>query len=409
MMRSMFSGVSGLRAHQIKMDVIGNNIANVNTIGFKSSRVTFQEIYNQTIKPSSAPSNISGRGGTNPVQIGLGVSVGSIDVLHTRGNVQRTDKATDLAIEGDGFFTVSEGANTFYTRAGNFDVDRQGNIITASGLKVLGWSRDAKGNIDTSKSPAQINLANLSMPPEATSKITFNGNLDDKIDKNGGTYEYAVTVFDSKGSEHVVNFKFTRKNNDEWSWKAECGTADLFTKNDGTVTFNSLGKLTDSTGEISFTPKTGADNINIKLVFDKDKFTQFDDETSVKVGEMDGVQAGTLSSITIDSSGRVIGIYSNGQMREEAVLAIAKFNNPAGLTKLGDNLFMTSNNSGIAELQAAGVDGRGSLNPGALEMSNVDLASEFTEMITAQRGFQANSRIITTSDELLQELVNLKR
>ncbi|NLI60789.1 MAG: flagellar hook-basal body complex protein, partial [Clostridiales bacterium] len=210
MLRSMFSGVSGLRTHQTKMDVIGNNIANVNTVGFKASRATFQEIYNQTLKAASAPTSAEGRGGINAQQVGLGVSVASIDVLHTQGGAQRTDKATDLALEGDGFFVLSDGVSNFYTRAGNFDVDPQGYLVSASGLKVQGWTnRNADGEIITTGSTNELNLTNLSMPPRATSRLRFEGNLDSSLDENGSV-EYTTDIVDSLGDEHNIKLVFSR-------------------------------------------------------------------------------------------------------------------------------------------------------------------------------------------------------
>ncbi|MBE3101381.1 MAG: flagellar hook-basal body complex protein, partial [Firmicutes bacterium] len=212
MLRSMFSGVSGLRVHQTRMDVIANNIANVNTTAFKSSRVNFQEIYSQTLKSASSPANGGGRGGTNPSQVGLGISIASIDVLHMNGSAQRTDKATDLAIEGDGFFTVSDGSNQYYTRAGNFDMDRSGSLVTSGGLKLMGWLNDPiTQQVETTGEPKEINLANLVLPPKATSSITFEGNLDNRaLDGNGDIVPYTVSVFDAKGTEHKLTYTFTK-------------------------------------------------------------------------------------------------------------------------------------------------------------------------------------------------------
>lgn len=442
MLRSMFSGVSGLRTHQTKMDVIGNNIANVNTVGFKASRATFQEIYNQTLKAASAPTSAEGRGGINAQQVGLGVSVASIDVLHTQGGAQRTDKATDLALEGDGFFVLSDGVSNFYTRAGNFDVDPQGYLVSASGLKVQGWTnRNADGEIITTGSTNELNLTNLSMPPRATSRLRFEGNLDSSLDENGSV-EYTTDIVDSLGDEHNIKLVFSRvtetyidEDGDEQTrivpnqWHLAIESADA----NGTITNTVLYDTRDSAtfpgaGPIQFDGNgrlihplegivipnidfsNGAESIeDLNIEFDHDKLTQNNNESTFKIAYSDGYLYGTLSNITIDSLGRVIGIYSNGQARTDAVLAIARFSNPAGLSKLGDNLFEISSNSGEPMIGRAGIDGRATINPGALEMSNVDLAREFTDMITTQRGFQANSRVITTSDELLQELVNLKR
>jgi len=427
MLRSMFSGVSGLRSHQTRMDVIGNNIANINTVGFKASRVTFQEIYNQTLKAASAPTSATGRGGVNAQQVGLGVSVGAINVLHTQSGAQRTDKATDLAIDGDGFFVVSDGVSNFYTRAGNFDIDPQGYLVSASGLKVQGWTnRNIDGDIITTGTTNEINLANLSMPPRATSEIGFEGNLDSGLDIND-TVEYTTSIIDSLGEEHNIKLIFTKIAPNQWNLLIEPAAADskiinspLYDSSDPTnfpgaqpIEFDGNGRLVWPLEGItipSIVFNNGAVTTeNLRISFDPQKFTQNDSESSVKISYTDGYLYGVLTNINIDSMGRVVGIYSNGQARTDAVIAIARFSNPAGLLKLGDNLFQISANSGEPITGQAGLDGRGTINPGALEMSNVDMANEFTDMIITQRGFQANSRIITTSDEMLQELVNLKR
>jgi len=408
----MFSGVSGLRLHQTRMDVIGNNIANVNTVAFKSSRVTFQEVFSQTLKPASSPAAGVGRGGTNPQQIGLGMAIASIDVLHLNGSAQRTDKVTDLSIEGDGFFTVSDGVNRYYTRAGNFDMDLTGNLVTANGLKVMGWLYDpAVGEVVTAGQPREINLANLVLPPQATTSFIFEGNLNNEA-QVGDQFPYTVSVYDSKGAEHKLTVTFEKIDDNEWEYTITAPAGLTITAGDtGTLIFNTNGSFDD---ENSIVPLleidvAGADSLSIQPSFTLDKFTQYNSEYSVKVASVDGYRAGVLNGISIDKNGNVIGIYSNGLFRTEATLALAKFTNPAGLLKLGDNLFGVSTNSGLPELGVAGQDGRGTINPGSLEMSNVDLTQEFTDMIITQRGFQANSRIITTSDEMLQELVNLKR
>ena len=443
MLRSMFSGISGLRAHQTKMDVIGNNIANVNTVGFKASRVTFQEIYNQTIKAASTAATGTGRGGTNPQQIGMGVSVASIDVLHTSGGPQRTDKTTDLSLEGDGFFVVSDGVSNYYTRAGNFDIDPQsGSLVSASGLKVQGWTRNDEGEIITSGATGEIDLTNLSMSPQATSWIKFQGNLDSGLDKDG-IIEYTTSIIDSLGEEHNIKLVFTKVTQEDpdnpgetiivpnqWNLKIEPASGDskittgvLYDTSDPAafpdaqpIVFDENGKLVSHEDGItipSIAFNNGAATIEgqdgFKIEFDGEKLTQNNGESTFKAAESDGHIFGTLNSISIDSMGRVVGLYSNGKARIDAVIAVSRFNNAAGLSKLGDNLFQTTANSGDPIIGLAGTDGRAVINPGALEMSNVDLAGEFTDMIITQRGFQANSRIITTSDELLQELVNLKR
>ena len=438
MMRSMFSGVSGLRAHQTWLDIIGNNIANVNTVGFKASRATFQEVFSQTLRTAVSPAPGGGRGGINPLQVGLGMSIASIDVMHQRGSVQRTDNATDLAIDGEGFFALADGDRRFFTRAGNLRMDVGGYLTVPNGMKALGWSGDdIAGRLQATAQP--INLANQFMAASATDRVAFQGNLDSRT-LEAGVVRHAVTLFDSLGGQHRVDFVFTKgavttttPPTTPWvvTVEPELGGAIIppiapavppaFPATVGTVSFNFDGSL------LSFTPEpdpavnitfglnddfTGADDIVFEpgdLVFDPERLTQYAVDTSVRAAEVSGYAAGSLTSLNIDNAGRVIGVFSNGQLNELALLSIAKFNNPSGLMKIGDNLFEDTVNAGFLGLDAAGVASRGFISPGTLEMSNVDLAKEFTDMIVAQRGFQANSRIITTSDEILQELVNIKR
>ena len=294
MLRSLYSGVSGLKNHQTKMDVIGNNIANINTTGFKSSRVTFQDIYSQTLRPASAPG--TGFGGVNPQQVGLGVSLGSIDTMFTRSAAEYTGSPLDLSIEGDGFFVVNDRGNNFFTRAGNFTTDAVNNLINANGLIVQGW---------------------MGTP--------ITGDHD-----------------------------------------GDAITADVVT---------GYGPL----------------DLNPALMTDIVMPTDYYDITISKTGEIIGINAITQNR---DVIGRI---------------ASANFNNQNALTKMGNNLYGVSQNSGDPIISAPGEAGTAFVNPSSLEMSNVDLAKEFTDMIITQRGFQANSRIITTSDSLLEELVNLKR
>lgn len=693
MMRSLFSGVSGLRNHQVRMDVIGNNIANVNTVGYKRARANFQEMLVQTLRGASAPQ--AGRGGTNPQQMGLGVSMGSIDSIFTQGSLQATGKVTDLAIQGDGFFVLSDGteaaSNRFYTRAGNFDLDRDGNLVDkSSGLKVMGYSVDDAGNVNTSGLIPVSVLVGSTFPPKATTSITYGGNLDAGA-TIGSSKDAPIDVYDAQGTLHRVIANFKKNNNNQWQytirfdrnsplmqellttyyptfdsmpaadqekvlaffnsvflgWTAGensaadaggnvlrhnyyasgmgaasgpglrlewIGTGDgknasveiavgasrsvtvatnaqggskvtitvqsgdtLTTVRDfinsdataqqylravlddpasggttvaaegetylteggvggyasasgmgrssgtglhveffapgaagnnysvqilrdttiagnfqATITNNSQGgkdiviKYQSSTltldqlkdwindpqnnvssyiravldptvgtgttvedeaqtflkygstsvrqGSIIFssagivdTDATRAANgatvpnlarsfifqptgtNPVEIVPDISSLTQYNSAFTVLAKKQNGNPSGTLQSVSISKNGRVSGVFSNGFTKEMAALALAVFNNPGGLFKVGDNLYQPSVNSGTEQIGTAEAGGRGTVVPGTLEMSNVDLAQEFTDMIITQRGFQANTRVITTSDEMLQELANLKR
>ena len=434
MMRSMYSGVSGLRIHQTKMDVIGNNIANVNTVGFKSSRVTFSEVFSQTLQGASGASENSG--GTNPMQIGLGASISSIDVDMTEGAAQRTDNPLDLKIEGEGFFVVSDVTGNKFTRAGAFRIDEAGNLVNPDGLNVMGWYPDSNtGEIEKTKVvPLQIlNAQNMYVEPSMTTAVTLSGNInknDPQILSAAGS-PFTVNFYDSLGYKYTAEFQITcpdptgAPNDFEITLDADSVTdANGNTiQNDamtGQLTFDpATGKVTSATGfqienlSTGFSQFPGAPDY---LTIDASGLTMFSGNTTVKgaAGDADGLgsgnQAGAISGYEVGADGKILGRYSNGETKLLGQIVIATFQNPAGLQKIGANLFTTTSNSG--DFDGIGQDVTstgGSFNAGVLEMSNVDLSREFTEMITTQRGFQANSRIITSSDEMLQELVNLKR
>ncbi|KHO62544.1 flagellar hook protein FlgE [Thermoanaerobacter sp. YS13] len=413
MLRSMYSAVSGLKAHQARMDVIGNNIANVNTVGYKASRMTFKEIFSQTIKGASAPQGNGG--GTNPQQIGLGVAIASIDTLFTRGGAQRTDNPTDLSIDGNGFFIVSNGGANLYTRAGNFSFDSQGDLVTPDGYKVLGWmSTDGKTvNTDTGNL-VPISLKNWSsINPATTTQLEIGGNLNASTAING-TISYNILVYDSQGGSHIATLTFTRTDASTWNWSVSSSDPAISSvTGSGTLTFGADGKIapnTTATGTLTFNMNTTVTNASIGPVsLDLSRITMFSTETDLRELSKNGNEAGSLESINIDKYGVVSGIYSNGRRQIIGQIAIADFQNPMGLEKIGNTMFINTVNSGDPMIGTAGTATRGAINPGTLEMSNVDLANEFADMIVTERGFQANAKVITTSDEILQDLVNMKR
>ncbi len=429
MMRSMYSGVSGLRIHQTKMDVIGNNIANVNTVGFKSSRATFSEIFSQTVQGASGANQ--NKGGTNPIQIGLGATLGSIDVNMTEGASQRTDNPLDLKIEGEGFFVVSDVTGNKFTRAGAFNIDSVGNLVTSGGLNLMGWGVNATTNeIEKNKvDKLQILSAdNIFSEPEKTSKAIIAGNInmnDLQLDPTEDGVPFTMTIYDSLGYSYTAAMKVQETGTDN---EYNITLADITDQNGvpigngttpdpaGTIKFDeATGKIT---GPTTF-DITGLDTDNSEfsdIAVDFSSLTMFSGNTTIEAragdtnGQGSGNKAGTISGYEINNVGKIIGQYTNGSTKLLGQIAIADFDNPAGLRKEGNNLFTATSNSG--EFDGIGIDissNGGAINSGVLEMSNVDLSTEFTEMITTQRGFQANSRIITSSDEMLQELVNLKR
>jgi flagellar hook protein FlgE len=642
----MYSGVSGLDVHQQMMDVVGNNISNINTTGFKGSRVTFKEMLNQTIQNASGSSSQNNLGGINPQQIGLGVSVGSIDVNHSQGNRQNTGISTDLSIDGNGYFILNDGAgNPYYTRAGNFGIDDDGYLVNPSnGYKLQGYAANEAGEIQDALADLQLNMETAS-PPKATTEMNVGGNINSVI-SDGIKFSTSNDVYDSLGNKHTVKMNYVREIGTSLTGSATIGTnemtisqlksfdssmaglkinfnnvadeefnvdyngsdtlniswdftkADLapedmkeiedainqemmeagksalleigydgnnddfvsdiqtvgsaaltldspifgvggnegslsisqdfnnpsaelngmpivFADNDGTldgsynqednkltisgdwdnsnnsapsdfseieakinetlennaidgritmadgsyaanniankdsltlnasntwdwnvgdvsgtagtpsgggqVVFDSSGKIIGGqTDEISFNPVevgSGQENnkpvspqsIDINFAGEENPLTQFAADTTLNPFSVNGYASGTLEDYSINNSGEIVGSFSNGRNKLLGQLSLASFGNPAGLNKAGDTMFSESENSGTKSVGKSGSGKFGKIISNSLEMSNVNLSEEFTKMITAQRGFQASSKLITTSDEMLQELVNLKR
>jgi flagellar hook protein FlgE len=418
MMRSMFSGVSGLRNHQTRMDVIGNNIANVNTIGFKGGRVSFQDILSQTTQGAAQPQG--NRGGTNPMQVGLGMGIATIDTLFTDGSTQTTGKQTDLALQGQGFFIVNDGLKSYYTRAGNFDFDTTGNfIVPGTGLKVQGWTANAAGTITTSGTPGNVQIpVGTAMAPAATTLMAFTKNLDATTPiapAAGSTIQKSLLIYDSLGTAHTVDVAFTHTvagPPGTWTWTLSDTDATMAAAGSGTVTFTAAGAYAANVVgvPISITFTNGALTPMAPMpTLDLTGLTQYASESTITGSEPDGYAAGALETVTVNTSGVITGRFSNGRSKSLAQVALATFNNPGGLFKAAENTYEQSSNSGMAQVGTANTGGRGKIAPGSLEMSNVDLSQQFTDMIVTQRGFQANSKIITASDEMIQDLVNLKR
>jgi flagellar hook protein FlgE len=417
MLRSMYSGISGLRTHQTMMDVVGNNIANVNTAGYKSSSTVFQDVLSQTLQGAGAPAN--GAGGTNPAQVGLGVKLGAISTNFAQGATQLTGRATDLAIQGDGFFAVQQGGENLYTRSGSFNFDANGQLVTPSGASVLGWAAQAGVvNPNGPLEPVRLPIGQT-LPPVQTGTVRLGGNIPDT------TYDAAadpvsitngVTIYDSQGAPIKLSVTYTQTADDAWSVEATAPNADGSTPDavvgSGTLTWDSAtGTFAESDMTLAPTGAVGVFTEPVTVLFGtpEEPMTQYAGSNSVSALEQDGAAIGALQSFTISPNGTVMGIFSNGMQEAVAQIAMANFANPGGLEKVGGSMYRPSPNSGLVQTGIAGEGGRGTLSGGTVEMSNVDLAQEFTNLIVAQRGFQANSRVISSSDELLQDLVNLKR
>ncbi|SHO49863.1 flagellar hook protein FlgE [Anaerocolumna xylanovorans] len=488
MMRSLYSGISGLSVHQTKMDVIGNNIANVNTVGFKASRVAFSDVFYQTVQSATGPNESTGAAGQNAMQIGLGSTVSSIVASPTKtGGAQRTDNPFDIMINGDSFFIVNQGGTNYFTKAGDFKVDADGNLCTSSGATVMGWQVDPK---DATKTVADVVSPLRIMAPEnqystpvATTNTYISGNIDSKdtqLALTGTGKTVNISFYDKLGESYSATFKiihsgtgtpptaienqydvqlvdvldsqgnsvFVKKTVDASTGNVTYASSGLsgssfagtslaynvdattgavsFTNAMPTLTFNAATGKFVGIGSATSTDKaidlklgaTAATNHFSDIKVDFSTITMYAGSGSTTLGsamgDLNGLgkgrKAGNMTGLSVDTSGKIYGTYSNGDNRLLGQIAVASFSNPAGLESKGGNLFAETQNSG--KFDGIGHDVKsdgGSFTTGVLEMSNVDLAAEFTEMITTQRGFQANSRIITTSDTLLEELINLKR
>jgi flagellar hook protein FlgE len=402
-LRSLFSGISGLRTHQTMMDVVGNNIANVNTAGYKTSQSVFEDHLSQMIKSGGAPQ--AGNGGTNAAQVGLGVRLASITTNFGQGALQLTGRSTDMAINGDGFFVVQSGGEQLYTRSGAFSFDASGTLVTASGAAVQGWAADATGSINSNGAPTAVTLPMATvLPPTRTSSLTMEGNLPTGAPV-GTVISTTIDAYDGQGALVPVAVTMTSTAANGWDMAASVNGTPL-TVTGGSLAFDaSTGALTGTPAPTFTLPGAAGGTVTLDVA----ALTQFGTDRTASATGQNGSPMGSLTAFTISPDGTLVGVFSNGLKQPLAQLSIASFNNPPGLEKVGASAFRSSVNSGVPPLGVAATGGRGTLSSGSLEMSNVDLAQEFTNLIVAQRGFQANSRVITSSDEILQDLVNLKR
>lgn len=460
MMRALFSGVAGLKTHQTRMDVIGNNIANVNTTAYKSQSMTFRDLMYQTTQAASGANPVTGVGGINARQIGLGSKTGAIKTaISTQGAAQSTNDPFDIMITGSSFFVVSNGVENFFTRDGSFYVDGAGNLaMTSTGYNVMGWQVDPDNanNIkkDTVTPLRVMTTENMTYPPEATTKATVSGVIDKNDTDINSTSGRIMNLefYDNQGYKYTARMSIHAVNGDLGQFYVQLddildsdgntiigtngidaaditlsstavagagglGSAALNYVN-GSGTFENVGGTAGTAGNstitLQFTDIPNFQNIEIDFsgTFNYNKNgTSTVEAISGDANNLGaGRKIGEMSGIDIQKDGMIYAYYDNGQRRLLGQIAVANFANPSGLSKTGDNLYSSTANSG--DFDGIGDDiteDGGYMESGILEMSNVDLASEFTEMITTQRGFQANSRIITVSDTLLEELTNLKR
>ncbi|MHB1310450.1 MAG: flagellar hook protein FlgE [Gemmatimonadaceae bacterium] len=443
MLRSLFAGVSGLRNHQIRMDVIGNNISNVNTVAFKAGRVTFKEGFAQLLQGGSRPPG--NQGGINPIQVGLGMQVGSVDTLMSQGNLETTGLNTDVAIQGGSFFVARKGGQSYYTRSGNFQVDAQGQLVAPTNGFIVQGRTAVDGVLQNGITDIVLPFGQkTSAQPTTTMKLA--GNVDssapvfDTTDPDGAGAAVAgfnedtrnaaanknswtstsITSYDSLGNKYDLKIFLYKSAADTWDWEVDPtslvaagvpASGAGAPVGSGSFTFSSDGTLSaPALQTISFTPP-GASAVSVSMDPGNgvNGLTAFASASTAVLRDQNGYTSGTLQNFSIDRTGVITGAFTNGVNVTLGQIVLADFNNAAGLLRIGDNMYQESGNSGGAVLGYALSGSQSSLTSGALEMSNVDLATEFTSMIVAQRGFQANSKVITTSDEMLQELVALKR
>jgi len=438
---AMFTAVTGLLGQQRKMDVIANNIANVSTTGYRGSRLMFQDLLSQTLSGGSAPNG--NFGGTNGLQVGLGVGVGTIDINFTEGSPTTTGVSSDLAIEGNGFFVLSNGTGYFFTRDGTFDLNSEGILIDpATGLRVRGYAADGHGNIDinTPIGDLRIPIGNTSIV-QATENAILTGNLDSEA-AVGTTTQRLLRVYDSLGTPRDIQLFFTKTTQiddggtayNAWEWRAEFDSNDvtnvpagqtgvlLFDSDgnfyaegafdSGTTTFTARSALpSEYQVSIPATLFTGSSIPVVPFEFEVDfsQMSQLAETSDVTVFSQDGFPMGTLESFEVGQNGVINGIFTNGLMQVMGQIALANFPNVGGLSRQGDNLFIETPSSGLAQVGLPNTGGRGTILGGVLEGSNVDLGTEFSNMIITQRAYQANARTITTADTMLQEAVNLIR
>jgi len=418
---AFYSGLSGLATNANALNVIGNNLSNINTVGFKGSSTTFRDIF------STSLGGVSTQGNGNPIQFGLGVQVNSVSQDFSQSSFQGTGNALDMAIQGNGFFTLqtSDGRQVF-TRAGNFTRNNGGFLVASDGANVMGWNRDATtGTVNTSASLAPISIdAGTTASAFATQNIRTGVNLNASATAGAtSVLTTPIQVYDSQGNTQTLTVTYTKTGTNTWNYSiAGPAGATVGGQSAGTLTFSSSGALQDINGlgataaadpNLNITWGNGAAPSTIKFnLVNTDgsaNLTQFSAASSTSSSFQDGYGAGTLRDLTVDQNGVISGTFTNGQVIQLAQVALSTFNNVNGLVQTGNNHWGQSLASGSPTIGLANQGGRGGVLGSNLELSNVDVAGEFTKLILSQRGYQANSRIVTTTDELLQETLNLKR
>jgi flagellar hook protein FlgE len=417
---SFSAGLSGLNANAQALSVIGNNLANINTIGYKSSTVTFQDLVSQNV----------GSSGINPSQIGLGVGLGAVSPVFSQGAIESSRVATNVAIQGSGFFVLDGALGRSYSRAGNFSFNSAGELVSPDGQFVQGYTATdpVTGAVLTTGQPTNITVPpGVLRQPVATTQFRAISNLNAGA-AVGATFTAAVQIYDALGAAHVTNMTYAKTAAGAWTYDLSVDGGDVAggvagtptSLGSGTLTFDSAGALLTVNGAAPadvtiVTPAWSNGAAASSLTWDvvdanlDASLSGFATPSATSSISQNGAPAGMITSITINPQGQILGSFGAGQSVVLAQLAMATFNNPQGLNKLGGNRYGEGQAAGLPSIGVAGEGGRGTLIGSALEQSNVDMAQEFTQMILAQRGYQANSKTITVSDQLLVDTLNLKQ
>jgi len=421
---SMYTGITGLQGQGEALSIYGDNIANANTVGFKTSRPEFQDVIAKSLK---------GLLGGN--QIGRGTRLSAVNPVFTQGSITQTESATDLAITGDGFFVINGVDGMSYTRNGAFHFDREGKLINSDNYRVQGFLTDENGKVSSRLGDVSVNRTVVDA--RKTNQVNMFMNLDLRADKlmefdpkrpeQTSQFATGVNVYDSAGTAHVVTMFFNKTDDGVWTWRAMAkgtevvgGDKDtMYEQAKGRLVFDTDGRLKEQiTDKSSFQFNKGAlpdQNIEFNFGDEKSKggqglqVTQYGTASEVYKANQDGYTAGTLAGMTFGDDGMLTAIYSNGQNINLAQVALAKFENPEGLFKGGQNRYRESRLSGQPTIGAPQTGGRGQVSSKTIESSTTDIAAEFINLMTAQRGFQANTKVVSTADEMMQEIINLKR
>ena len=400
--------LSGLNAASADLDVISNNIANVSTTGYKGSRTEFADIFS-----SASVGSVS-------TAIGSGVNVATVAQQFSQGNINVTNNGLDLAINGQGFFRLSDNGSTVYSRSGSFGLDNNGYITNSQNQRLTAYLADATGNVTGALGDLQLSTANII--PQATSNVSVGVNLDSTATPPSAAFNPAdpstynnstsLTVYDSQGTSHLGTLYFAKTAANSWDTHLYVDGSVVNPTSSGAITFNPDGTLaTPAGGQVAYNafPISGANALTMNLNYGSSSpTTQFGGNFGVNSLSQDGYATGQLSGVDIASTGTVLARYTNGQSKTLGQVALANFANPQGLRQLGDTSWAESYESGVPLVGQAGTASLGLIQSGALEASNVDLTAQLVNMITAQRNFQANSQVIKTEDAITQTIINIR-